>query len=554
MGKRCAGMDPNQIPVQVLTHLNFAFAFVKPGTYEVVPMPGGDPKAFQQITDLKRKNGALMVGVSIGGWTFNDNGTDTQKVFSDIVSTSAKRATFIANVMKFIDHYGFDAVDLDWEYPGAPDRGGRDGDTDGYVLLVQELKSQMKRSSRKLELSFTAPSSYWYLRWFKIGEMSAAVDYINFMTYDLHGTWDASTSIGAKMYGHTNLTEIDAALDLLWRNGVAPDKVNLGLGFYARTYTIENQACLTPGCPFKAGGHPGACTDTSGILSYREITEVLAQNTKIVPVYDEKAGVKYFNWDRTQWASYDDEETFQAKIKFGNTRGLGGLLIWAIDQDTPNLDALRGVIAPKSLTVENPASDVDYWNDKLPGFCSATPCGGHCGPGTVEVTKVPCLLNGNQDSSARLCCPIQSAPDPKSCKWRGMGAFAYCDGGCAGGEVPLLSVTNTFENGNCDDGHQLFCCPVPEVADGAGINCGWQPNGCRDDQYMLTFAGNVYQTGKTPPGDHELRGQDLADWTQGKSNINKYCCGKEEANNWQDCRWVGTQNKGMLVSVEYAIC
>lgn len=109
---------------------------------------------------------------------------DTQPVFHDIVSNSGNRAKFISNVLVFIDHYGFDAVDIDWEYPGAPDRGGSGDTTDGdnYVLLMQEMKLAFELSLRKLYLSFTAPTSYWYMRWFDIGKMVDAVDYVNFMT------------------------------------------------------------------------------------------------------------------------------------------------------------------------------------------------------------------------------------------------------------------------------------------------------------------------------------------------------------------------------------
>ena len=79
-------------------------------------MPGTDASTFSQITDLKQQNGALIVGVSIGGWSFNDNGTDTQPVFGDLVSSPSARKTFISNLLAFMNHYAFDAVDIDWEY------------------------------------------------------------------------------------------------------------------------------------------------------------------------------------------------------------------------------------------------------------------------------------------------------------------------------------------------------------------------------------------------------------------------------------------------------
>lgn len=36
-------------------------------------------------------------------------------------------------------------------------------------------------------LSIAAPASYWYLKPFPIAEISKVVDYIIYMTYDLHG-------------------------------------------------------------------------------------------------------------------------------------------------------------------------------------------------------------------------------------------------------------------------------------------------------------------------------------------------------------------------------
>jgi chitinase len=56
------------------------------------------------------------------------------------------------------------------------------------------------------------------------------------MTYDLHGTWDGTDPfIGAVALAHTNLTEIQQSLDLLWRNNIDPARVSLGIGFYGRS-------------------------------------------------------------------------------------------------------------------------------------------------------------------------------------------------------------------------------------------------------------------------------------------------------------------------------
>ena len=278
------------------------------------------------------------------------------------------------------------------------------------------------------------------------------VDFANFMTYDLHGTWDANDPIGSHVLAHTNLTEISQALDLMWRNDVDPSKVNLGLGFYGRTFQLADPACWQPGCLFKGGASAGACTKNSGTLSFKEITDVI-DTYNLSPYYDKTDAVKYITWNQDQWASYDDQETFQQKIKFANEQGLGGLLIWAIDLDTDDLAALRGVIYPKTLSIKSSA-DPSYWEESSGGDCRTTECGGKCKPGEIAVTTQPCghatfLTEHSSDKDSTLCCPISAAPDAKNCQWHGTAPL--CDGECDPGQVALES--NKWGDGKyCNDG------------------------------------------------------------------------------------------------------
>jgi len=50
-------------------------------------------------------------------------------------------------------------------------------------------------------LLVTAPTSYWYLRWFPIDQMVQYTDWINLMTYDLYDDWTPYER-------HDNFTEI----------------------------------------------------------------------------------------------------------------------------------------------------------------------------------------------------------------------------------------------------------------------------------------------------------------------------------------------------------
>lgn len=51
------------------------------------------------------------------------------------------RQAFIASLTSFMRTNSFDGADLDWEYPGAEDRGGIPADTANFVSLLKEMKT-----------------------------------------------------------------------------------------------------------------------------------------------------------------------------------------------------------------------------------------------------------------------------------------------------------------------------------------------------------------------------------------------------------------------------
>lgn len=190
-------------------------------------MDANGASLYSRFTALKSKRSGLQTWISVGGWSFTDPGP-TQQAFSIMTSSQGNRARFISGLMQFINTYGFDGVDLDWEYPGADDRGGVAADTANYVSFAQELRATF---GSKYGISMTLPTSYWYLQHFDLSGIQQHIDWFNLMAYDLQGVWAAQSKfVGPYIAPHTNITEIDLGMDLLWRASVTPDKVVLGQG------------------------------------------------------------------------------------------------------------------------------------------------------------------------------------------------------------------------------------------------------------------------------------------------------------------------------------
>jgi chitinase len=170
---------------------------------------------------------------------------------------------------------------------------------------------------------------------FDIVSIEKTIDWFNLMSYDLHGTWDSTDKfIGPYIAAHTNLTEIDIALSLLWRNNINPGNVVLGLGFYGRSFTLADPSCTTAGCVFTSGARAGNCTQSVGTLSYAEIERIVASGATVT--IDDTAAVKMVVYDTDQWVSYDDAETLKMKVEYANAHCLGGTMVWASSTDNAN--------------------------------------------------------------------------------------------------------------------------------------------------------------------------------------------------------------------------
>ena len=106
---------PEDIDPTICTHIVYGFAVLDYSTLLMKPHDSWadlDNDFYGKVTEFKKYG--IKVTVAIGGW--NDSEGDK---YSRLVNNPDARKRFIDNVVKFIEKYNFDGLDLDWEYPGC---------------------------------------------------------------------------------------------------------------------------------------------------------------------------------------------------------------------------------------------------------------------------------------------------------------------------------------------------------------------------------------------------------------------------------------------------
>jgi chitinase len=112
----------------------------------------------------------------------NDPDQPTHATFSQLAASQDAQNKFFRSLISFMQTYGFDGVDIDWEYPVAEERSGTPADFVNMVTFLKRLRQAMDASGHKYGLSITIPSSYWYLQHFDIKEIAKTIDWFNMMS------------------------------------------------------------------------------------------------------------------------------------------------------------------------------------------------------------------------------------------------------------------------------------------------------------------------------------------------------------------------------------
>ena len=302
---------------------------------------------FNQLRKLKATNPQLKSVISLGGWSWS-------KYFSDAAATDESRKKFVASCIDLyikgnLPQLGsaeggagsaagtFDGIDIDWEYPGGGGDAGnivRPEDGHNYTLLMKEFRRQLDAAGAKSRthylLTAAVASNEGRADQLEVSKVAKSVDWLNLMTYDLHGSWETlgPTNHNANLYADkadpaadNKFYSADRVVQHYLDAGLPPQKAVLGVPFYGYGWT---------GVP--AGTRNGLFQPATGLarggsLPYNQIKDLPGKVS-----YDRQHGATW-KYDGNEFWSYDTPELLTRKAEYSRWNDLGGVMAWALDND-----------------------------------------------------------------------------------------------------------------------------------------------------------------------------------------------------------------------------
>ncbi len=270
-----------------------------------------------------------------------------------------------------MDQYGFDGIDIDWEYPGPADRNN-------FTLLLQAFRAALDDLTGSTgiyyPLSIAAPAGPSNIVNIDLPGIEPYLDDINLMTYDFNGIWGSATGHNSPLFASPDdpmgsSWNADAVVQT-YLASIPPEKLNLGLGYYGRGFDNLIDAGSNPVYPGRFGSiHSGSPVqgtwDGTGVFDYWDLvdrfTGSFQSSTDPLPVlngytryWDAEQSVPFvFHPDAVGqsgyfWLGYDDPQSLAGKVQYARSMNLGGVFIWELTQEG------------HPGTMEHPLSDAIY--------------------------------------------------------------------------------------------------------------------------------------------------------------------------------------------------
>ena len=304
--------------VEQLTHLIFSFCHLKGDSLSV--NNARDSATIKNMVNLKKRNPALKVMLSLGGW-------GGCKTCSDVFASKKGRKAFAQSTKDLNDYFGTDGIDLDWEYPvveGYPGHPFKLADKKNFTALVKQLRKKLGKNN---EISFAAGGFPSYIDsaidWKKVMPL---VNRVNLMSYDLTSGFSKISGHHTPLYSSPQKVEsVDNGVTKLISAGVPTHKIAIGAAFYTRIFKTEdtaNHGLYRPAQFFRG-------------VPYKHFADFFTDNPGFIKYWDSVAKAPYaFNPEQKLFATFDDSASIKLKTEYAIKNHLDGIMFWQLAEDT----------------------------------------------------------------------------------------------------------------------------------------------------------------------------------------------------------------------------
>lgn len=301
-----------QIPdVRLITHINYAFAelYMRDGEYTGFKLQGTESR-FKQIADLKKENPRLKISISFTHVVDNYDNIQGGS-FSALAKSDEYRKAFAQDCLEFLEKWGIDGIDIDWEYPGLSWSGAASDpavDVQNHILLMKQLRETL---GDKYLLTYAGyvmdkkavTGGYRYI---DIKAVDKYVDFVNIMTYDL----DAAPKHHSALNDSRAYWDCARAINAYRNAGVEYNKMVLGIPFYGRHSFSEKPQSL----------------NYSAILA-------LDKTIYKIDNWDAISNTPYVTKYGAFFCGYDNARSIENKGIWALGLGLKGMMYWQYDAD-----------------------------------------------------------------------------------------------------------------------------------------------------------------------------------------------------------------------------